>query len=51
MNRSPNDRRSPLVPLPGQPAPRLIDRGIKALRTRYRHFLDISTAKGFMQVS
>jgi hypothetical protein len=51
MNRSPNDRQSPLAPFPGQPTPRLCDRGIGVARIRHWRLLVMRTGKGFMQVS
>ena len=35
MNNSAGNRRSPLGLVPGQPAPRLYDRGAEVLRTRH----------------
>jgi hypothetical protein len=51
MNHSRNHRHSPLAPFPGEPTPRLYDRGAEALRLRPRRFRVMPTGKGVMEVS
>ena len=51
MNHSSNDHRAALAPFPGQPIPRLYDRGVEVLRTRYRRFLVTPTGKNSKEVS
>jgi hypothetical protein len=51
MNHSPNDRRSPLAPFPGEPILDLYVCAAETLRTRCWRFLVALTGKGFVQVS